>query len=289
MWTGIHAILESLRDSIPPPRCKKLSHVRIDQCEEDENSERNIDAKSWNWTAPSSSRSTVSSCRNNLITNFDTSKRLLSNLPGSKSAHSRSWYGTGIVVEDNIEFGVCSGLASATDVLDVSVFRKPRHVFVYPVHDPHPRTNSIAKWTADHDLDSAAALMITDGYGTGPIFVFPRFHPFTWDDLSLRNNVNSRHEPFTLPNPAYIKCRKVLSLLHNSRETCIGTQLGKFDMNLKISELLLIIAQQISLYSLIGRRVWFLSAILLALPWSPNRSVTRVTPYPLNIWRFLPS
>ena len=75
----------------PPLLCKNLSHVRIDQCKEDVNSERNIDATSWNLTAPSCSRSTVSSCRSNLIINFDTSKQLLSNLPGffrlSISAH----------------------------------------------------------------------------------------------------------------------------------------------------------------------------------------------------------
>ena len=29
---------------------------------------------------------------------------------------------------------------------------------------------------------------------TGPIFVFPRIHPFTWDDWSLRGRVYSRHD-----------------------------------------------------------------------------------------------
>ena len=33
----------------PPSLCKKLGHVRIDQCEEDVNSERNLDANSWNF------------------------------------------------------------------------------------------------------------------------------------------------------------------------------------------------------------------------------------------------
>ena len=75
---------------IPPSLRKKLGHVRIDQCEEDVNSERNIDAGSWNWTAPSSSRGTVSSCRSYLIINFDTSRQLLSNLLGSTSIHFRS-------------------------------------------------------------------------------------------------------------------------------------------------------------------------------------------------------
>ena len=48
---GVHAILESLLDSTPP-LCKKLSHVRIYQCEEDVILDRNIDARSWNLTAP---------------------------------------------------------------------------------------------------------------------------------------------------------------------------------------------------------------------------------------------
>ena len=55
---------------IPPPLCKKLTHVRIDQCEEDVNSERNIDARSWNLTAPSFSRGAVSSCRGNFCRIF---------------------------------------------------------------------------------------------------------------------------------------------------------------------------------------------------------------------------
>ena len=97
---------------IPPPLCKKLSHVRIDQCEEDVNSERNVDARSWNFTAPSSSRFAESSCRSNLIINFDTSKQFWSNVTGSTSIHFRSLYG--IDTEDKVEFDVCCGLALAT-------------------------------------------------------------------------------------------------------------------------------------------------------------------------------
>ena len=57
----------------PPPFCKYFSHVRIDQCWEDVNSERNICAKILNSTASSSSRGTEGSCRSNLIILFDTS------------------------------------------------------------------------------------------------------------------------------------------------------------------------------------------------------------------------
>ena len=97
---------------IPPPLRKKLRPVRIGQREQDVNSERNIDAKSWNLTAPSPFRGTVSSCCSNLIINFDTSRQLLSNLPGSTSIHFRSRYG--MDTGDNVKLDVCCGLAFAT-------------------------------------------------------------------------------------------------------------------------------------------------------------------------------
>ena len=97
---------------IAPLLCKKLSHVRIDQCEEDTVLDRDIDARSSNFTAPSSSRFAESSCRSNLIINFDTSRQFWSNVAGSTSIHFRSWYR--IDTEDNVEFDVCCGLAFAT-------------------------------------------------------------------------------------------------------------------------------------------------------------------------------
>ena len=75
---------------IPHPLCKKLSHVRIDQCEEDVNSERNIDARSWNLTARHLLEVLCHHVAANLIINFDTSRQLLLNLPGSTSIHFRS-------------------------------------------------------------------------------------------------------------------------------------------------------------------------------------------------------
>ena len=67
---------------IPPPLCKKLSHVRIDQCGVDSFLDRNIDARSSSFTTPSFSRFTESPCRSNLIINFDTSR-----LPGTRDGH----------------------------------------------------------------------------------------------------------------------------------------------------------------------------------------------------------
>ena len=68
--TGSHAILESFLNSTSSLQ-EKLSHVRIDQCEEEIILDRNIDSRFSNFTAPSSSRFTESSCRSNLIINFD--------------------------------------------------------------------------------------------------------------------------------------------------------------------------------------------------------------------------
>ena len=53
-----------------------------------------------------------SSCRSNLMIKFDTSRQLLSNLPGSTSLHFRSRYG--MDTGDNVKLGVCYGLAFAT-------------------------------------------------------------------------------------------------------------------------------------------------------------------------------
>ena len=53
-----------------------------------------------------------SSCRSNLIIKFDTSRQLLSNLPGSTSIHFRSRYG--MDTGDKVKFGVCWSLAFAT-------------------------------------------------------------------------------------------------------------------------------------------------------------------------------
>ena len=64
----------------------------------------------------------------------------------------------------------------------------------------------------------------------------------------------SRHEPLSFVKFCIIKCREVLSSLHSFRETYIGAQFGEFKMNWKMCELLLKITQQVSLYSLIGRR-----------------------------------
>ena len=90
---------------------------------------------------------------------------------------------------------------------------------------------------------------------TGPIFVVPRIHPFTWDDLSLRGNEYSRHEPLSLSSSASPSV--VLSSLYSIRVTCIWAQFGQLKMSWKTCELLIIIAQQVSLCSFIGRRVWF--------------------------------
>ena len=137
---------------IPPHLCKKLSHVRTDQCEEDKILDRNIDARSSNFAAPSSSRFAESSCRSNLIINFDTSRQFWSNVTVSASIHFRSVYG--LDTEDNVEFDVCCGLAFATgfpvllslsNTLNASLFRHLRYVLVDSVHDPEPRACLVAK------------------------------------------------------------------------------------------------------------------------------------------------
>ncbi len=58
---------------------------------------------------------------------------------------------------------------------------------------------------------------------TGPIFVFPRIHPLTRDDSSLRGKVLS-----TWSLGIVIKYNEELSFLNVLRETSIGAELGQF-------------------------------------------------------------
>ena len=74
----------------PPLFARKVIQASIGHCEVPSNFASNFSARSSNLTAPSSSRWTASSCRNNLIMNFDTSKQLWLNFPGSTSIHFRS-------------------------------------------------------------------------------------------------------------------------------------------------------------------------------------------------------
>ena len=84
----------------------------------------------------SSSRFTESSCRSNLIINFDTSRQFRSNVLGSTFIHFRSK--CRIDTRDNVEFDVRCGLAFATsfvkflsNTFNVSFFRHLRHVVCF--------------------------------------------------------------------------------------------------------------------------------------------------------------
>ena len=96
----------------PPPFARKVIQASIGLCEVPSNFTFNFSARSSNFTAPSSSRWTVSSCRNNLIMNFDTSKQPWLNFPGSTSIHFRSR--KRIHTGDNVKVGFGRGLDFAT-------------------------------------------------------------------------------------------------------------------------------------------------------------------------------
>ena len=114
---------------------RSLAMFELNQCEEDVILHRNIDARSSNFTAASSSRFAVSSCLNNLIIKFDTSRHVWSNVPGSTCIHFRSRYG--IDTGDNVEF-VCRGLAFVQDSLYSSLQCCPC--------ESHPTSQSRTCW-----------------------------------------------------------------------------------------------------------------------------------------------
>ena len=135
---------------IPPLLCKNLSHVRIDRCEDDIVLDRTIDARSSNFTAPSSSRFAESSCRTNLIINFETSRKCWSKVTGSTSIlsffvrnrHRRQcwiWCLLLCCLRDRFP---CTPLSNT---FNVSLFRHLRYVLVDSVHDPDPRASLVAK------------------------------------------------------------------------------------------------------------------------------------------------
>ena len=135
----------------PPPLCKKLSHVRIDQFEEHVILHRNIDARPLNLTAPSSSRCSVSSCRSNLIINFDTSRQLFIEFSWfyvcplsfmERNRHKRQrwiWCLSWSSLQNKFP---CTLLSN---IFNVSPFRRLRYVLVDSGHDPNPRTSLVSK------------------------------------------------------------------------------------------------------------------------------------------------
>ena len=158
--------------------------------------DRYPDATSWNFTAPSSSRSTVSSCRSNLIS---------SNSPGSTSIHFRSEYGIGVVEEDDVDLGLYFGLAFATGfprlppissmwTSDISV----NYLFMPFTILTHERVPSPKRELIMISTPYLPLWFTTATSTTGPIFVLPRTHHSAWDNWSLRSNVYSRHEPFKI-------------------------------------------------------------------------------------------
>ena len=110
--------------------------VRIDQCEVSF-LDRNVDARSSNLTAPSSSRHVDSSCRSNLILNFDTSSQLLSHflvLCPSIFVHD---------MEQSQE--TTSILMSVVVWPSQQVSLYSSLVFVDSIHNPNPRTSFVTK------------------------------------------------------------------------------------------------------------------------------------------------
>ena len=97
----------------PPPFARKDIQASIDQAPS--NFALSFSARSSNLPDPSSSPWTVSSCRNNLIMNFDTSKQPWLYFPGSTPIHFHSRQG--IDTEDNIQVVRGRGLETFSLVL----------------------------------------------------------------------------------------------------------------------------------------------------------------------------
>ena len=87
----------------------------------------------------------------------------------------------------------------------------------------------------------------------GPIFVFPRIHPFTLDDVSSRGKVYSRHEPPNMSSSASSRVVKYF-LFAAVFVTPTSVQFGQLKMIWKISEFSVVIVRQVSLHNLSGSK-----------------------------------
>ena len=83
---------------------------------------------------------------------------------------------------------------------------------------------------------------------TGPIFVFPRIHPLTWDDSSLRSKIYSRHDPFISLSASSSRVMKNCPFSIFFEKPALEQSVGQFFFFKKICEFLLIFTQQVFLY-----------------------------------------
>ena len=122
----------------------------------------------------------------------------------------------------------------------------------------------------------------------GPIFVFPRIHPLTWDDSSLRSEVVLSTWPFHIVKCIIIMCNEKLSFLNVLRETSIGAEFGQFLLFWKFCEFLLVFTQQVFLYFGISlRNKVSRRKLCRKKPLNPNSQSRRVSLHLVSLWLIL--
>ena len=113
----------------------------------------------------------------------------------------------------------------------------------------------------------------------------PRIHPLTWDDRSLRGNVYSRHDPFSLSN-------SVSSSVVKYCPFSVFARLA-LEQSWSIERVLVDLRTSVRIHAtnfpvILHRSGKFdlLSTLLVALPRLQNYRALRVFPYRSNIWKF---
>ena len=212
--TGIHTILESLLNST-----SSLQETQRCSNAEDVKSERNIVAKSWNLSTPSSSRSTVSSCRNQsdhqlryFQTTFvqsrlsisahdrapESSQKMTSNLVSVSALPSQR------VSPHSLQYLRCESLPTSPLRIGISRSRSS------PMNESHRQMES---WSWSRPRNGLVDKC--------------------WDDLLLRRNVSSRHEPFSLSSSVSQSIAKYGPFSTAFARPALE-QFGQFKMNWKI-------------------------------------------------------
>ena len=234
------------------------------------------------------SRSIVFSCRSNLIINSDTSRqlgRIFLVLRLSISAHDTALESSWKITSNLVSVSVLPSQRVSPCSLHVSLFRHLPYVLVYPVHDPHTWTSSIAKkswsWSRlrnglDDNWRLHAELHRSLCFHGSILSLGMIYHFEVMCTLDMNLSV------------CQVQCHQVSwntvlfqqssRDLHWSRVWSLEDELE--DLRIFVHNR----AANLPVLSHRSKRFDLLTTILLALPWSPNRSVLRVSP--CTLWTF---
>ena len=253
-----------------------------------------LSPRSSNLTAQSSARWTVSSCRSNLIMNFDTSKQSWLNFAGSMSVHFRSRQGWD--TRDNFKVGVGRNLTFTTSFLvplfstlatrlscDFSVT-----YLLIPFTIRTQETVVSSKWWFDHDLHTLTSLMMTEpshpglgrsSYLHGSTSHVGWFLTSRWSMLSTW--------PFHVVECLIIKCNEEFFFLNVLWETQHWCRVSSISLAQEVLQISVTHTTSFLVLRHQSAKKGQQSEILSVEPLIPNFHLRRVSPHLVSLWLVL--